>query len=132
MDFRIDFDERPFIVIWETTQACDLACVHCRARTTLPQSRARQSRRFSRQQLGCHLQRRPTSQSKRRNEQPRDERGCRFRTTGWFYGWNVITFGLPEVFSMHANFPPLLAVLNGWTAMHESAGWPDWLTEMVP
>lgn len=22
---------RPFIVIWETTQACDLACVHCRA-----------------------------------------------------------------------------------------------------
>ena len=31
MDFNIDFDERPFIVIWETTQACDLACVHCRA-----------------------------------------------------------------------------------------------------
>ena len=28
---RFDFDERPFIVIWETTQACDLACVHCRA-----------------------------------------------------------------------------------------------------
>mgnify|MGYP001065047507 FL=1 len=27
----LDFDERPFIVIWETTQACDLACVHCRA-----------------------------------------------------------------------------------------------------
>jgi len=27
----IDFDQRPFIVIWETTQACDLACVHCRA-----------------------------------------------------------------------------------------------------
>ena len=26
-----DFNERPFIVIWETTQACDLACVHCRA-----------------------------------------------------------------------------------------------------
>ncbi len=26
-----DFDTRPFIVIWETTQACDLACVHCRA-----------------------------------------------------------------------------------------------------
>lgn len=25
------FDERPFIAIWETTQACDLACVHCRA-----------------------------------------------------------------------------------------------------
>src|SRR5512146_13810 len=31
MEMRIDFDERPFIVIWETTQACDLACVHCRA-----------------------------------------------------------------------------------------------------
>jgi len=26
-----DFDERPFVAIWETTQACDLACVHCRA-----------------------------------------------------------------------------------------------------
>ncbi len=25
------FDERPFIAIWEVTQACDLACVHCRA-----------------------------------------------------------------------------------------------------
>ena len=31
MDTRLDFNERPFIVIWETTQACDLACVHCRA-----------------------------------------------------------------------------------------------------
>jgi radical SAM protein len=27
----IDFNERPFITIWEVTQACDLACVHCRA-----------------------------------------------------------------------------------------------------
>jgi AdoMet-dependent heme synthase len=26
-----DFSERPFIAIWEATQACDLACVHCRA-----------------------------------------------------------------------------------------------------
>ena len=26
-----DFNERPFIAIWEATQACDLACVHCRA-----------------------------------------------------------------------------------------------------
>jgi radical SAM protein len=26
-----NFDQNPFIVIWETTQACDLACVHCRA-----------------------------------------------------------------------------------------------------
>ncbi len=31
MEHKLDFDERPFIVIWETTQACDLACVHCRA-----------------------------------------------------------------------------------------------------
>ncbi len=30
-DLAIDFDERPYIVIWEVTQACDLACVHCRA-----------------------------------------------------------------------------------------------------
>jgi len=27
----IDFASAPFLVIWETTQACDLACVHCRA-----------------------------------------------------------------------------------------------------
>src|ERR1700747_1749553 len=31
MEPSFNFDERPFIVIWETTQACDLACVHCRA-----------------------------------------------------------------------------------------------------
>lgn len=28
----MDFNQAPFIVIWETTQACDLACVHCRAK----------------------------------------------------------------------------------------------------
>ncbi len=27
----LDFNQQPFIVIWETTRACDLACVHCRA-----------------------------------------------------------------------------------------------------
>ncbi len=27
----IDFAQSPFLVIWETTQACDLACKHCRA-----------------------------------------------------------------------------------------------------
>jgi AdoMet-dependent heme synthase len=27
----VDFDQSPFLVIWETTQACDLACKHCRA-----------------------------------------------------------------------------------------------------
>jgi len=26
-----DFSQAPFVVIWEVTQACDLACVHCRA-----------------------------------------------------------------------------------------------------
>ena len=26
-----DFALSPFIVIWETTRACDLACKHCRA-----------------------------------------------------------------------------------------------------
>lgn len=28
---RVDTDERPFVLIWELTQACDLACKHCRA-----------------------------------------------------------------------------------------------------
>jgi AdoMet-dependent heme synthase len=27
----MDFNQRPFNVVWETTRACDLACVHCRA-----------------------------------------------------------------------------------------------------
>ncbi|HET9985647.1 MAG TPA: TIGR04053 family radical SAM/SPASM domain-containing protein [Longimicrobiales bacterium] len=27
----VDFDQAPFLVIWETTRACDLACKHCRA-----------------------------------------------------------------------------------------------------
>jgi radical SAM protein len=27
----VDFDRSPFLVIWETTQACALACRHCRA-----------------------------------------------------------------------------------------------------
>ncbi len=29
--WTVDFDRCPFLVIWETTQACDLACKHCRA-----------------------------------------------------------------------------------------------------
>mgnify|MGYP000501131269 CR=1 FL=1 len=36
---RIDFNVSPYVVIWEMTRACDLACVHCRA--------AAQSRRFA-------------------------------------------------------------------------------------
>lgn len=27
----VDFAQAPFLVIWETTQACDLSCTHCRA-----------------------------------------------------------------------------------------------------
>lgn len=27
----LDFNQSPLLVIWEVTQACDLACVHCRA-----------------------------------------------------------------------------------------------------
>ena len=27
----MDFNQRPFTVVWETTRACDLACLHCRA-----------------------------------------------------------------------------------------------------
>ncbi|HEU5458080.1 MAG TPA: TIGR04053 family radical SAM/SPASM domain-containing protein [Terracidiphilus sp.] len=27
----VDFSQQPFLAIWEVTQACDLACVHCRA-----------------------------------------------------------------------------------------------------
>jgi AdoMet-dependent heme synthase len=30
------FDRAPFIVIWETTRACALACVHCRAEAIPP------------------------------------------------------------------------------------------------
>ncbi len=29
-----DLNERPFMVVWETTQACDLACRHCRMGVT--------------------------------------------------------------------------------------------------
>lgn len=28
---KLDFARAPFLVIWEVTRACDLACVHCRA-----------------------------------------------------------------------------------------------------
>src|SRR5256714_12888628 len=28
---KIDFNQSPFVTIWEMTRACDLACVHCRA-----------------------------------------------------------------------------------------------------
>lgn len=28
---RVDYNQTPFLIIWETTQACDLVCRHCRA-----------------------------------------------------------------------------------------------------
>jgi AdoMet-dependent heme synthase len=28
---HVDYDTTPFLIIWETTQACDLVCRHCRA-----------------------------------------------------------------------------------------------------
>ncbi|MBM3801926.1 MAG: TIGR04053 family radical SAM/SPASM domain-containing protein [Acidimicrobiia bacterium] len=28
---RLNFQQNPYIAIWETTRACDLACLHCRA-----------------------------------------------------------------------------------------------------
>lgn len=33
----VDFDQTPFVAIWETTHACDLACRHCRAEA-IPQA----------------------------------------------------------------------------------------------
>jgi AdoMet-dependent heme synthase len=36
----MDFNLRPFTVVWETTRACDLACVHCRAEANPQRSAA--------------------------------------------------------------------------------------------
>jgi len=27
----VNYDEKPILIFWETTKACDLACKHCRA-----------------------------------------------------------------------------------------------------
>ena len=35
---KLDFAQTPFLVIWELTQACDLACRHCRASAMPEQS----------------------------------------------------------------------------------------------
>jgi radical SAM protein len=35
----MDFDQRPFTVVWETTRACDLACIHCRAEANRERSK---------------------------------------------------------------------------------------------
>lgn len=34
----VDFAESPFLVIWEVTRACDLACLHCRAEAVTQRS----------------------------------------------------------------------------------------------
>lgn len=36
----IDFDNAPYLVIWESTRACDLACKHCRAEAVNSRSRS--------------------------------------------------------------------------------------------
>ncbi len=36
----MDFAQRPFTVVWETTRACDLACLHCRAEANPQRSAA--------------------------------------------------------------------------------------------
>jgi radical SAM protein len=35
----VDFEQAPYLVIWETTRACDLACLHCRAEAVTWRSR---------------------------------------------------------------------------------------------
>jgi radical SAM protein len=45
-----DFSQAPFIVIWETTRACALACVHCRA-----DALARRDPRELTTEEGCRL-----------------------------------------------------------------------------
>jgi AdoMet-dependent heme synthase len=35
----VDFNQRPFTVVWESTRACDLACVHCRAEANRERSK---------------------------------------------------------------------------------------------
>ncbi len=32
---RLDFAQRPMLVFWEVTRACQLACFHCRASATM-------------------------------------------------------------------------------------------------
>jgi radical SAM protein len=38
---KLDYNRAPFLAIWETTQACDLTCKHCRA-SAQPQAHASQ------------------------------------------------------------------------------------------
>jgi len=41
----LNFDETPFLAIWEITQSCDLACKHCRPPPTHPPPRRADQRR---------------------------------------------------------------------------------------
>lgn len=45
----IDFDQAPFIAIWETTRACQLACRHCRAQAVRHRHPAELTTREARQ-----------------------------------------------------------------------------------
>jgi AdoMet-dependent heme synthase len=47
----VDFDQAPFLVIWETTQACDLACLHCRASAQPDRSRGELSTQEAKQMM---------------------------------------------------------------------------------
>ena len=71
----LNFDETPFLAIWEITQSCDLACKHCRAAaqpiahpdeltTAEGKARDRPDRRDGRANLCIH--RRRSSQAQRR------------------------------------------------------------------
>jgi radical SAM protein len=50
----MDFSERPFTVIWETTRACDLACLHCRAEAS-PQRDSDELNFAEAQQFICNI-----------------------------------------------------------------------------
>ena len=53
-----DFNDRPFIVIWEVTRACSLACRHCRAEANLSRHplelNTEEAFRFIDQVARCH------------------------------------------------------------------------------
>lgn len=47
----MDFGTTPLLVVWEVTQACDLACAHCRASASAGRDRAELSTREGMQLL---------------------------------------------------------------------------------
>ena len=48
----VDFDDAPFLVIWETTRSCGLACRHCRAEAVLGRDPAELSTQEGKDLLG--------------------------------------------------------------------------------